>query len=192
MTAVRAESDAEVIERSLREPEAFAALYDQHAPAIHRYLARRLGPDLADDLMAETFLRAFQLRDRYDRARPDARPWLYGIATNLVGGHRRAEVRFWRMIARTGIDPAVDSPADRIAERVSAQGERAALAAALARLNRGQRDVLLLTAAGELTPAEIAAALGVAPGTVHSRLNRARRRMRAALDGRDPLTNAKD
>jgi RNA polymerase sigma factor (sigma-70 family) len=186
------DADAVLIAASVREPERFAALYDRHARTIHRYVSRRLGPDLADDLMAETFLLAFRQRGSYDPARPDARPWLYGIATNLIGQHRRAEVRFWRSVARTGADPAVESPADRVAERVSAGDARQSLAAALAGLHHGQRDVLLLTAAGGLSTGEIAAALGVSPGTVHSRLNRARKKMRAAFGGIDPLEIQED
>ncbi|MCO6007399.1 sigma-70 family RNA polymerase sigma factor [Actinoallomurus purpureus] len=118
---LRAETDAEVIEVSLREPERFAVLYDRHHPTIHRYIARRLGRDEADDLMAETFLIAFRQRDRYDLTCANARPWLYGIATHLVGRHHRAENRFWRLISRTGVDPAIESPSERVAERVSAQ-----------------------------------------------------------------------
>src|SRR5206468_3869291 len=85
--------DAAIIEQSWREPERFAEVFDRHAPYIHRYVARRLGHQVADDLVAETFLTAFGKRRRYDTARRDARPWLYGIATNLVGQHRRAELR---------------------------------------------------------------------------------------------------
>ncbi|MEU8120350.1 RNA polymerase sigma factor [Spirillospora sp. NPDC049024] len=188
MTAeVHQHSDKAIIERSRRDPEAFAGLYDRHAPAIHRYLARRLGRDLADDLMAETFLQAFRQRDRYDPERLNALPWLYGIATNLINQHRRREMRFWRAVARTGADPAAGSADEGVADRVAAQGTRPRLADALRRLNRGQRDVLLLTASGDLSPAEIGTALGIATGTVHSRLSRARARMREALGGIDPL-----
>ncbi|MEU6749884.1 RNA polymerase sigma factor [Actinomadura nitritigenes] len=184
---MRQDDDRAIIERSRRDPEAFAELYDRHAPAIHRYLARRLGRDLADDLLAETFLQAFGKRHRYDLDRADALPWLYGFATRLVGRHRRGEARFWRAVARTGADPAAGSADEGVADRVAAQSSRRDLAGALARLNRGQRDVLLLTASGDLTPAEIGAALGIATGTVHSRLSRARARMREALGGIDPL-----
>lgn len=193
MTAgLRIESDAALIDRSRQDPEVFAEIYDRHAPALHRYVARRLGSDQADDLVAETFLIAFRKRDSYGGVRSDARPWLYGIATNLIRRHHRAELRFWRAIARTGVDPAVESPAERVTEQVSAQTARRDLAAALSRLSRGQRDVLLLTAAGQLSPADIAVALGVAGGTVHSRLNRARRKMREALGGMDPLGIGED
>lgn len=98
--------DAGVIKRSLDAPEAFAELYDRHAAAIQRFAARRLGHQIADDLIAETFLAAFRRRDRYDLSRPDARPWLYGIAVNVIGKHRRAEVRMLRALAPNGGGPA--------------------------------------------------------------------------------------
>jgi len=183
---VPAETDAEVIEVSLREPERFAILYDRHHQRVHRYVARRLGHDLADDLMAETFLIAFQARARYDLAYADARPWLYGIATNLIGRRHRAETRFWRLIAQTGVDDTVEAPIDQVTDRVVAQSMRRELASAVAGLPRGQRDVLLLTAAGGLSAEEIASALGIAKGTVHSRLNRARKKMRNVLGETDP------
>jgi RNA polymerase sigma factor (sigma-70 family) len=183
--------DAAVIERSLRAPECFGALFDRHAPAIHRYIARRLGPDAADDLVAETFLAAFRRRARYDATQADALPWLYGIATRLIGRHRRDEVRFFRAIARTGVDPAAEPVADRVTERVAAQAASRELAAAVAGLSQAHRDVLLLTASG-LGYAEAAKALGVAPGTVSSRLARARGKVRQALGGRTPADGGED
>lgn len=90
------EDDAEVVAPSLEQPELFARLYDRYAPDIHRYVARRLGDGIADDLTTDTFLTAFRIRGRYDRTRADARPWLYGIAGNLIGKHRRTEVRALR------------------------------------------------------------------------------------------------
>src|SRR5712691_769317 len=72
--------DAALIRQSVRAPECFAALFDRHARAIHGYIARRLGRDAADDMLAQTFLVAFGRRDRYDLGHADARPWLYGIA----------------------------------------------------------------------------------------------------------------
>ena len=81
--------DAAVIEASRAEPDRFASLFDRHAPYIHRYLARRVGTQTADDLVAETFLVAFRKRTGYDSCFLDARFWLYGIATNLIAQHRR-------------------------------------------------------------------------------------------------------
>ena len=77
--------DAGLIAESCRVPERFGAVFDRHATAIHGYIARRLGRDAADDLVAETFLVAFRQRASYEPDQPSARPWLYGIATRLVG-----------------------------------------------------------------------------------------------------------
>jgi RNA polymerase sigma-70 factor, ECF subfamily len=177
--------DAALIELSRHAPERFGVLFDRHAPEISRYISRRLGPDAADDLVAETFLVAFRKRGHYDMACPDARPWLYGIATRLIGRHQRNEVRFFRAIARTGVDPAAEPVADQVTDRIAAQAARRELAAALAGLSPGQRDVLLLVASG-LGYQETARALGVPVGTVSSRLIRARRKVREALGGQDP------
>jgi RNA polymerase sigma-70 factor (ECF subfamily) len=172
--------DATLIAQSLRAPDRFGVLFDRHASAIYRYIARRLGRDAADDLAAETFLVAFRQRGRYDPAHADARPWLYGIATRLIGRHRRDEVRFFRAIARTGVDPAAEPIADEVTRRVAAQAASRELAAAIAALPSGYRDVLLLNASG-LGYQETATALGVPVGTVSSRLMRARQRMRALM-----------
>jgi RNA polymerase sigma factor (sigma-70 family) len=177
--------DAALIRRSVELPEDFAGLYDRHARAVHGYIARRLGHDAADDLVAQTFLVAFRRRALYDSAHLDARPWLYGIATRLIARHRRDEVRFLRAIARSGVDPAAEPLADQVTRRVAAQGVRTQLAAALARLPRRDRDVLLLVTDG-LGYAETAQALGVPVGTVASRLARARKKVRAALGGVNP------
>ena len=186
-----ADDDAALIARSLRAPECFGVLFDRHAPAIGRYIARRVGPDAVDDLVVETFLVAFRRRGRYDLAHGDARPWLYGIATRLIGRHRREEARFFRAIARTGVDPAAAPIADQVTDRVAAQAARRKLAAALARLSQDQRDVLLLVASG-LGYEEAAMALEVPTGTVSSLLVRARRKVRGALGGQDPTRPGED
>jgi len=178
--------DAAVIQLSRREPEQFTLLFRRHAPHIQRYVARRLGPDAADDIVAETFLLAFRQRDRYDQDRPDARPWLYGIATNLIGRHRRAEVRLYRALARTGADPVAEPFTDRVDDRVSASTAARRLAAALARLSAEYRDTLLLVTWGDLSYDEAATALGVPVGTVRSRLSRARSRLRRTLGETNP------
>ena len=180
--------DAAVIEQSWHEPEAFAELYDRHAAPIHRYVSRRLGDEAADDIVAETFLAAFRRRHRYDLSRSDARPWLYGIAANVIGKHRRAEVRMLRAFARTGIDPAAQGHAEWVDDRVSAATAQRELAAALAGLTPGDRDVLLLIAWADLSYAEVAVALEIPVGTVRSRLNRARKQAREALGGQDPTS----
>lgn len=181
----RGGDDAAVIARSLHSPECFGTIFHRHAPAIYRYISRRLGPDSAEDLVAETFLVAFRRRRRYDGTYPDARPWLYGIATRLIGRHRRDEVRFFQAIARTCADPAAETLDGQIIDRVAAQAARPELALALTRLSQGQRDVLLLVASGLSYP-ETGLALGLPAGTVSSRLVKARRIVREALGGADP------
>ena len=181
-----AASDAAVIESSWREPERFAVLFDRHAPHIYRYLARRAGREVADDLVAETFLAAFAKRDRYNLGHPDARPWLYGIATNLVGQHRRDEVRQYRITqAAAAAEPEVPGHAERVAADVTAQAMRTLLAEALAVLSAGDRDVLLLIAWEQLTYQEVSRALAIPVGTVQSRLHRARTKVRQVLAGTD-------
>ncbi|MEU7746256.1 RNA polymerase sigma factor [Nonomuraea sp. NPDC049158] len=178
--------DAEVIRRSRSDPGAFAALFDRHAPALHRYVTRRLGDSLADDIVAETFLAAFRRREHYDPGRADARPWLYGMAANLIGHHRRREVRSYLALARTGIDEVAEGYTDRVEARVSASAVHRELAEALAALSADDREVLLLIAWAQLSYEEVATALDIPLGTVRSRLHRARKRTRAALGGVDP------
>jgi RNA polymerase sigma-70 factor, ECF subfamily len=168
-------------------PDAVAAAFDRHAAAVYRYCARRVGPDAAEDLVGEVFLIAQRRRDRL-AATDEALPWLYGIATNLLRRHRRDEVRAYRALARTGVDPlggatgVAEGHEARAAERADATVAVRRLAAALAALPRRQRDVLLLYAVGELSYAEIAEALAMPLGSVQSALHRARGRLRAALD----------
>jgi RNA polymerase sigma factor (sigma-70 family) len=185
------EDDATLIRRSLADGEQFARVYDRHAATLHRYAARRLGAEAAEDVVAETFLAAFRARHRYDLARPDAMPWLFGILTREVSRRRRTERNHYRLLAATPPDLPQAGPADDVAAAVTAYAARAPLARALAALKPADRDVLLLVAWADLTYAEVAAALGVPVGTVRSRLNRARRIVRGALADL-PLTTAEE
>ena len=180
------DDDATVIARSLHDPEWFTEIFRRHAGHIHRYLGSRVGPQAADDLLAEAFLHAFRKRDRYDTSRPDARPWLYGMAANLAAMHTRDEARAHRLQRAAAGRADDECHADRVAADVSAQAARTALAAGLAALAPGDRDVLLLIAQEELTYEQVALALDIPVGTVRSRLHRARRRLREALGGADP------
>jgi RNA polymerase sigma-70 factor (ECF subfamily) len=172
--------DGVLIRESVRDPERFAPLFDRHAVTVHRYLARRIGP-AADDLLAETFLIAFRRRADYQPLRLEVRPWLLGIATNVLHRHVRQEERRYRALARAaGRQDAPVAP-EGAEDRVDAQAVRAELAAALAKLKAADRDALLLLAWAQLSYAEIAAALSIPVGTVRSRINRARRQTRTAL-----------
>ncbi|MEV1318272.1 RNA polymerase sigma factor [Micromonospora arborensis] len=178
--------DATVLKRSRHDPEVFAVLFQRHAGQLLRYVGRRIGPEAAEDVLADTFLEAFRQRHRYDHSRPDARPWLYGIATNRMGRYRRTELRQLRATERTGTDPVLEAFTERSDARVSAGALGRRLAGALARLPRGHRDALLLVAWADMTYEEAAEALGVPVGTVRSRISRARRKLREEFGGVDP------
>src|SRR5262249_26040535 len=120
-------------------------------------------------------------RNGYDLERGSARPWLYGIATNLVGRYRRSEIQQYRVLAPTGHDPGTEPFTHRVAAAGSAQDTRKQLAARPARPPVAHRDTLLLVVWGDLSYTEAAAALGVPTGTVRSRMNRARKRLRRSL-----------
>ncbi|MDG4802187.1 RNA polymerase sigma factor [Micromonospora sp. WMMD980] len=176
--------DDDLIGLSIAEPERFAPLFDRHAAAVHRYLARRIGQP-ADDLLAETFLVAFRQRAGY---RPDVgvRPWLFGIATNLLRRHLRSEERRYRALARLAAAEPTPPVEEEAIDRLDARALRRDLASALAALHRRDRDVLLLTAWAGLSYEQIAAVLDVPVGTVRSRLHRARRLTRLALTMEEP------
>jgi RNA polymerase sigma-70 factor, ECF subfamily len=158
----------------------FDDAFDAEFEPVHGYIARRLGVSAADDLTAETFAVAFRRWQDFDSSRP-LRPWLFGIASNLIRHRWREERRMLQAYARTGTDPAL-AEGDPLLERISAQAERATLAAALADLRREEREVLLLHAWADLSDTEIAESLSLPLGTVKSRLSRARERFRNHLD----------
>lgn len=168
------------------ESERFGTLFVRHAPELKRYVVRRLGLEPADDIVAETFAVALQRLESYDRNLGDERAWLYGIATNLIGRHRRREIGLYKALSRTGADPVIEPFTDEVERRVAAGGARRRLAKALAGLSGKHRDTLLLVIWAELTYEEAAAALGVPVGTVRSRVNRARNKLRRVLAGIDP------
>jgi RNA polymerase sigma factor (sigma-70 family) len=176
-------TDAEVLAASLHDPQRFALLFDRHARAVHRYVASRARHGDVDDLVSETFLTAYRKRARYDRAFHDARPWLFGIATNVLRHHHRSEARrLTRLRAVTHPpDPEID-PAESVAAAVDNASEIDRVAHSLEQLDDRYRDVLLLAAGARLTYEEIARALGVPVGTVRSRLSRGRHQLRELLE----------
>ncbi|HVQ89730.1 MAG TPA: RNA polymerase sigma factor [Mycobacteriales bacterium] len=170
-------------------PEWFGELFERYAGLLYGYTARRVGQQAAEDLVAETFLVAFATRGRYDPAAPSARPWLFGILTNLLHDHRRSEVRAWRALARAGGDPLgsarqiTESFVEPAGERVDAQAAIRAIAGELAAMPAKLRDLLLLHVWAGMDYPELATALGLPPGTVRSRLHRAKARLRQAVPG---------
>lgn len=173
--------DHAIIASSLTDPDAFGTLFERHARELHRFLSRRLG-GMADDLLGELFVTAFERRSRYRPELADARPWLYGIAANLVRRHHRAEATRYRALGRTPLALVTPDGSHEAVALADAEALRPRLAAALAELKAADRDVLLLLAWSQLDQAEVATALGIPLGTVRSRLHRARQQLRPVLD----------
>lgn len=183
----RLSEDGTAIATSLHEPEAFAEVFHRHFAFIHRYIARRTGQDRADDIASQTFTVAFSHRGRYRDDLGTARPWLLGIATNLVRADHRAELRqadtATRVIREGGISLA--ESALGISSADSAEDIRLTLA--LEQLHPDQREALLLHVWGELSYAEIAASLAIPIGTVRSRISRACAALRNELEPLAPV-----
>jgi RNA polymerase sigma-70 factor (ECF subfamily) len=178
---VNSPSDAEVIGRSLDEPETFGLIYDRHAATVLRFLGRRVGTEVAEGLIGELFRIAFERRKTFDASRVSALPWLYGIGSNLLLKHRRGEARRLRASARMA---AAGEAPDR---RASAGALDARLlfprvAGAIEALPDGEREALLLFAWEDLSYQSVAEALELPIGTVRSRLNRARAHLRELLE----------
>ncbi len=170
------ETDGALIEQSVRgRADAFVEVVRRHEVAVHGFLARRAGQQAADDLLGEVWVRAFAARGGYDPGHSDARPWLYGIARNVLRAHWRC-----RPDASAAAEEAVD-PWDDVVDRLDSAAQARELMSALRALPAPERDVLLLVAWEQLSPAEAAAVLGVPQGTVRSRLHRARAALRPVL-----------
>jgi RNA polymerase sigma-70 factor, ECF subfamily len=183
------ETDGALIEWSVRgRPDAFVEVVRRHEVAVHKFLARRAGRDAADDLLSEVWVRAFGGRHTFRPEQTDALPWLYGIARNVLRAHWRTAGASRTTLgdgAAAGagaeeVDEPVD-PWDEVVERLDSAAWARQLAAAVRELPSACREVLLLVAWEELTPAEAAEVLGIPQGTARSRLHRARAALRLAL-----------
>ena len=158
-------TDAQLLMEARDTPAAFEEIVARHLHTVHRYVARRLGPTSAEDVVSEVFATAYAIRARYDTSRSSALPWLYGIATNLIRRRHSHEAKLLRAYALSGVHPELpDAP-----HHDDDLGP--ALAGALAAMRREHRDVLLLHALAELTYDEIAVALDVPVGTVRGWLS---------------------
>lgn len=173
-------NDAAIIALSLADPDAFSPIFEQHHDAIYRYLATRSGPEVATEVTSETFLTAFEQRARFDSGYSSAKPWLFGIANNLLKAHLRH-----RSAAKRTVRPIRDDiePFDEdVAWRADAEAlvRESGLVEAINSLPWRDREILFLFAFADLSYSEIAEACGVPIGTVRSRLSRMRARLFSA------------
>lgn len=186
MRDFRAASDADLLERSGRDPEAFGELFARHADAVRAYCARRTGDlALADDLTSVAFLEAFRHRGRVALVEGSALAWIIGVARNASRNAERSRRRHRAALARLAHPRAADGPESAIAERDQIETALRDARAALSSLSGDEADVVELVAWGGLTYEGAALALDVPIGTVRSRLARAR----AKLTDLVPLTN---
>jgi RNA polymerase sigma factor (sigma-70 family) len=185
--------DRAVIQRSLREPTAFGVIFDRYVRDITRFLARRASPEHTEDLVAETFITAFRARRSFDSEHLTARPWLYGIATNVLRHHFRGEERRRRLLRKWRSssdeqDRGSDAGFAEMENRLEADSRQPQLDAALANLDPGGRDALLLYCYAGLSYEEVAEALAVPVGTVRSRISRSRQKLRELLSAAGATT----
>jgi RNA polymerase sigma-70 factor (ECF subfamily) len=172
-------TDAELVVSSVRDPDAFTQLFERHWEALFRFCQSRAG-SAGEDIAAETFRVAFDRRRRYDAHYNDARPWLFGIATNLLRDHFRNARREEHKLTRSATLDAL-AQTDGESGELERQLLGPQLAEALQGLPAGDRDALLLLAWADLDYEQIAQALDVPLGTVRSRIHRARQRLREYL-----------
>jgi RNA polymerase sigma factor (sigma-70 family) len=177
------ENDAAIVGRSMSgDANAFGELFWRHNGAVHGFLARRAGRDVADDLVADVWLRAFRGRANFDSDYPDARPWLYGIARNVLNAH-------WRAVSKSppSLPVVISDPWPEFEELIDVNEARTTLLEALNKLSVEERETLLLVAWEGLSAATIARMLSVPASTIRNRLHRARMILRADLgvDSRD-------
>ena len=175
------------------ELNAMRSLYDEHAAQLFSYLARRVGRDVAEDLLAETFRAAIQSYPSFDPSRGSEKGWLFGISSNLLRRHWRTERRRLLALERSssaiaGIDPLLGLD-DGVADRIDAKADASLLLRAVVDLSAEDRDLLILSGWERLNSTEIGEALCIAPATVRSRLRRLRAGLQAAID---PTTSSSE
>jgi RNA polymerase sigma-70 factor (ECF subfamily) len=174
-------SDSELLASLPRQPELMGVLYERHALAVFRYLARCAGPAAAEDLLSEVFVAALDARERVAaHASGSALPWLYGIAMNVL----RRYFRHSQPAGAQAPDQAMDW--DAVDARLDAEAQRWRLHAALSTLSEADRELLLLVAWEGLSSTEAAEVLGISKVAARSRLHRARHRALRALSPGGP------
>ena len=155
----------------------FEALFEDHFDAIYGYLARRVGPDIARDLAAETFTRAYAARKRFDPERGEPRAWLFGIARKLLlKGASKARTKD-ALVERLATELRVAEPFNYSVE----DEPSGALRAALESLSMREREIVLMASWEGLTPREIGAVVGLPANVIRVRLHRARKRLKRSL-----------
>lgn len=171
-------SDSDLLVRARRDPAAFDTLFRRHAETLQRLLAARIGDEAAEEVVAETFARAWLTRRRFrDQGHGSALPWLLGISANVI--RESARSRRIEDAGRRRLAMALPSIDDSFDERAIARLDAAAAAGGLvALLTAQERETLALRIAADLPFDEVAARLGIRPAAARLRVSRALGRLR--------------
>ena len=166
------------------DADAFGVIVERYQAVAFRvaYLIVR-DAGAAEDVCQEGFIRAYRQLGRFRSGEP-FRPWLLRIVTNLALNDVRARGRRRGLFAR--LAPVEEREAPGPAAAVEAQEQQTLLLRAIEELPEDDRVVLYLRHFLDLPEREIAAAIGKRPGTVKSRLSRARGRLRDVVEAHYP------
>jgi RNA polymerase sigma-70 factor, ECF subfamily len=185
---------AEALMRSKRDREAFTHFYALHVEALLAHILRRVyDVDLALDLTAETFARAFLRRARF-RGSSDAEAvgWLYGIANRELAQYFRRGSAEKRALHRLALQAPrlTEEETERLREMVELDDLRALVRAELERLSEPQREALRLRVIDELQYVEVAKRLEITEGAARARVARGLKALALALDRKPALKEA--
>lgn len=176
---MEAETDADLILASMERPSVFGEIFRRYYPQVLRYASRRAGPDLREEIAAQTFFIAFDRRGTFDPSYVSALPWLLGIETNVVRQHFRTKATHDAALGRM---PAIsERQEDPSTETIEALALREQLFTALEHVAPHEKEMVFLLALADLSYAQIAQAMGVPIGTVRSTLHRVRSVLRERL-----------
>lgn len=178
---VMTEDDNGLAERLRQgEHEALAELFGRYADRVYNFCFRRVASwNLAEDVMSQTFLEVWRVRDRAVAYDGSLVPWIFTVAENVCRNAARGARRQQALTGRLKLVRLedVDDHADGVARRLDEESRMSELLVAVDRLRRRDRQILMLVVWDDLSYAQVAQALDIPVGTVRSRLSRARKRV---------------
>lgn len=174
--------DADLLVAATDDVAAFEAFYRRYVRRVTAFAAARCtSADDVADVVAQTFTRLLDAAGRYDPARAEPAPFVFGIAANAVRDLQRTRSRRQALAHRVAGRHLLDSDdVERIDAAIDAARSAGDVRKAIDAVPPAEHELLLLVADGH-TPAEAAARLGITPGAARTRLSRARRRVRDQL-----------
>ncbi len=162
--------------------EAFKRLYEKYSTRVLAYCVRRIGPDLAHDALAETFLVAWRRFDDLPGGE-DNLPYLYGVASKVLSNSRRSSLRRSRLASRLQ-SLGVDHTADASTYVIQSDQNRRVLAA-IAQLGKKDQEILMLYTWEEVSREKIAEMMGMTKPAVDQRIHRCYKRLARTFGNAD-------